>query len=135
MNEPETPSSDEVNLFTGIRLLMPFAKVGWPAFVSAGLLASLSSLALLGPFWAIYRAVDDIIAGVASRDSMYTYAALAAGFLVLQYALMAVAEWTSHRGAYATLEHMRLRIGDRSGARAAWFPVKPAHRGDSTNAQ
>ena len=115
MNEPEAPSSDEVDLFTGVRLLMPFAKVGWPAFVSAGLLASLSSLALLGPFWAIYRAVDDIIAGVASRDSMYTYAVLAAGFLVLQYVLMAVAEWTSHRGAYATLEHMRLRIGERLG--------------------
>ncbi len=46
---------------------------------------------------------------------MYMYAILAAGLLVLQYALMAAAEWVSHRGAYATLEHLRLQIGERLG--------------------
>ncbi|MYB49785.1 MAG: ABC transporter ATP-binding protein [Dehalococcoidia bacterium] len=115
VKESASSASDDVNLFTGLRLLIPFARFGWHSFAAAGILASLSSLALLGPFWAIYRAVDDVIAGIAQRDSMYMYAALAAGFLVLQYALMAAAEWTSHRGAYATLEHLRLRIGERLG--------------------
>lgn len=95
--------------------MLPFAKYGWPGFAAAGVLASLSSLALLGPFWAIYQAVDDVVAGVASRDAMYEYAGLAAGFVILHYALLVAAEWTSHRGAYATLERLRLRIGERLG--------------------
>ena len=115
VNEPSGSASDEINLFTGLRLMLPFAKYGWPGFAAAGVLASLSSLALLGPFWAIYQAGDDVVAGVASRDAMYEYAGLAAGFVILHYALLAAAEWTSHRGAYATLEHLRLRIGERLG--------------------
>ena len=115
MNDTRGSALDEIDLFTGLRLLLPFAKFGWPAFAAAGILASLSSLALLGPFWAVYRAVDELVAGVASRDSMYEYAALAAGFVILHYVLLAAAEWTSHRGAYATLEHLRLRIGERLG--------------------
>ena len=115
VNEPPGSASDEINLFTGLRLMLPFAKYGWPGFAAAGVLASLSSLALLGPFWAIYQAVDDVVAGVASRDAMYEYAGLAAGFVILHYALLAAAEWTSHRGAYATLERLRLRIGERLG--------------------
>ena len=115
MNDTRGSALDEIDLFTGLRLLLPFAKFGWPAFAAAGILASFSSLALLGPFWAVYRAVDELVAGVASRDSMYEYAALAAGFVILHYVLLAAAEWTSHRGAYATLEHLRLRIGERLG--------------------
>ena len=115
MNDTRGSALDQIDLFTGLRLLLPFAKFGWPAFAAAGILASLSSLALLGPFWAVYRAVDELVAGVASRDSMYEYAALAAGFVILHYVLLAAAEWTSHRGAYATLEHLRLRIGERLG--------------------
>ena len=113
--ESEGPASDNVTISTGFRILIPFARQFWPAFVVAGVLASLSSLAMLGPLWTVYRAVDDVVAGVADLDAMYRYAALAAIFLVLQYSLMASASWVSHRGAFATLEQIRLRIGQRLG--------------------
>ncbi len=114
-NEAGESAPDDVNLTTGLRLLMPFAKSGWFGFAAAGALAALGSLASLGPFWAVYRAVDDIVAGAANLDDMYLYAALAAGFIVVQYGLSAAADWTSHRGAFATLEQLRLRIGQRLG--------------------
>ena len=107
--------SEEINIWTGLRLLLPFARNGWVAFAVAAILSGMASLALLGPFWVIYRVVDEIVAGEATRDGMYGYAALAAGFVVLQYGLMAIAEWTGHRGAFATLEQLRLRIGRRLG--------------------
>ena len=119
MSEPSdgsvAQSSEDVNLLTGLKILLPFAKHAWLTYTGAAALASLSSLALLGPFWAVYRAVDDVVAGVASREAMFTYAALAAGFLVTQYLLTAASSWMSHRGAFATLELLRLRIGARLG--------------------
>ena len=107
--------TEDINIWTGFRLLLPFAKYGQVGFATAAVLAGLSSLALLGPFWLIYLAVDDIVTGEATRGAMYRYAAFAVGFIVLQYSLAAAAEWTSHRGAFATLEQIRLRIGRRLG--------------------
>ncbi|MYE46673.1 MAG: ABC transporter ATP-binding protein, partial [Chloroflexi bacterium] len=88
----EDTGSGGINLWTGFRLLLPFARNGWVAFAIAATLSAIASLALLGPFWVIYRVVDEIVAGEATRDGMYGYAALAAGFVVLQYGLMAIAE-------------------------------------------
>lgn len=107
--------SDKITLLTGFKLMLPFTRSGWKAFSAAAVLSTISSLAMLGPFWAIYRAVDDIVSGEATRDGLLFYAALTAVFLILQYALAAASEWTSHRGAYATLEQLRLRIGQRLG--------------------
>ncbi len=110
----EAPA-DKVTISTGFRILTPFARQFWRAFAAAAVLASLSSLAMLGPLWAVYRAVDDVVGGVAERSAMFRYAGLAAVFLLLQYALMASASWISHRAAFATLEQIRLRIGRRLG--------------------
>lgn len=107
--------SDEITLLTGFRLMLPFARSSWKAFAAAAALSSLGSLAMLGPFWVVYRAVDDVVSGEATRAGMYRYAALAAAFLITQYALGAISEWISHRGSYATLEQLRLRIGQRLG--------------------
>ena len=106
---------DDINLWTGFRLLLPFARYGWLGFVAAAFLSALAALASLGPFWVLYQAVDDIVAGEASLDSMYRYAAMAAIFIAAQYLLTAVADWTSHRAAFAVLEQIRLRIGRRLG--------------------
>ncbi len=107
--------SEDITLWTGLSILAPFARHGAWRFAIAALLASLSSLALLGPFWLVYRAVDDLVAGEASRNAMYGYAALAAVFIVLQYFLQAASLWVSHMGAFAALEQLRLRIGERLG--------------------
>ena len=123
-NQSDAPASpdgaspgqrDDINLWTGFRLLLPFARYGWLGFVAAAFLSALSALASLGPFWVLYQAVDDIVAGEASLDAMYRYAAMAAVFIAAQYLLTAVADWTSHRAAFAVLEQMRLRIGRRLG--------------------
>ena len=105
--------TDEITLSTGFKLMLPFARTGWKAFATAAVLSTISSLAMLGPFWAIYRAVDDVVNGEATREGLFFYAALTAVFLILQYAFAAASEWTSHRGAYATLEQLRLRTGQR----------------------
>lgn len=113
--ERESRDTDDITLWTGLAALIPFARYGAWGFAAAAVLAALSSLALLGPFWAVYRAVDDLVLGEATRNDMYLYAALAAVFIVLQYFLMAAALWISHMAAYATLEQVRLQIGERLG--------------------
>ncbi|MCY3619714.1 MAG: ABC transporter ATP-binding protein [Acidimicrobiaceae bacterium] len=72
-------------------------------------------MASLGPFWVVYLAVRDLVADQATLSEMYRYAWMAAGFVAAQYILSAVADWTSHRGAFAALEQLRLRIGRRLG--------------------
>ena len=123
-NQSDSPASldsaspdqqDDINLWTGFRLLLPFSRYGWPGFVASAFLSALAALASLGPFWVLYQAVDDIVAGEASLDAMYQYAAMAAAFIAAQYILTAVADWTSHRAAFAVLEQIRLRIGRRLG--------------------
>ena len=84
--------SDKITLLTGFKLMLPFARTGRKAFSAAAVLSTISSLAMLGPFWAIYRAVDDIVSGEVTRDGLLSYAALAAVFLILQYALAAASE-------------------------------------------
>lgn len=111
----QDPGTGQINLWTGIRLLLPFAHYGRLGFVAAAFLSALAALASLGPFWVLYQAVDDIVAGEASRDAMYRYALMAAIFIAAQYSISAVADWTAHRGAFATLEQLRLRIGRRLG--------------------
>ena len=109
--EAQDPGVERIRLWSGLRLLLPFARYGRAGFAAASFLSALSALASLGPFWTLYLAVRDIIAGDASLDAMYWYALMAAGFVVAQYVLEAIAGWTSHRGAFAAMEHLRLRIG------------------------
>ena len=56
-----------------------------------------------------------MVAGEASLESMYQYALIAAVSLIAQYVLTAARDWTSHKGAFAILEQIRLRIGRRLG--------------------
>ena len=108
----ETDASNDITLTTGLKILWPFAEMAKGRFIAAAGLATLSSLALLGPFWLVYRSVEDIVLGH-PPDAMYDYALLAALFVFLQYAFLAAAMWVSHHGAYATLAALRLRVGDR----------------------
>ena len=58
-------ATGQINLWTGFRLLLPFARYGWLGFVSAAFLSALTALASLGPFWVLYQAVDAIVTGEA----------------------------------------------------------------------
>ncbi|MEM8767552.1 MAG: ABC transporter ATP-binding protein [Pseudomonadota bacterium] len=109
---PAKPADTDITLTTGLQILWPFAEMAKGRFIAAAVLATLSSLALLGPFWLVYRSVEDIVLGH-PPDAMYDYALLAALFVFLQYAFLAAAMWVSHHGAFATLAALRLRVGDR----------------------
>ncbi|MEM7272425.1 MAG: ABC transporter ATP-binding protein [Actinomycetota bacterium] len=77
--------------------------------------ALLGTLCQLGPFYVVYRAVLSVIDDTATTGDLYRWALIAAAFVVAQHGLMAWSTWLSHRAAFATLEQVRLRIGDRLG--------------------
>jgi ATP-binding cassette subfamily B protein len=99
----------------GFRILMPFARDGQGQYVASVITAVLGTLCQLGPFYVVYRALTDVVEGTATGDGLYRLAAIAAAFVIAQHALMAWSTWLSHRAAFATLENVRLSIGDRLG--------------------
>lgn len=99
----------------GFRILLPFARDGRGQYIASAVTAVLGTLCGLGPFWAVYRALTDVVEGTATRNGMYRLAAIAAAFVIAQHVLMAWSTWLSHRAAFATLENVRLSIGDRLG--------------------
>lgn len=99
----------------GFRILFPFARSGRRQYTASAVTAVLGTLCQLGPFWAVYRALVDVVDGTATRGSMFRLALIATAFVVAQFALMAWSTWLSHRAAFRTLEQVRLSIGDRLG--------------------
>lgn len=111
-----TGSSDnDVKRVDGLTLLVPLARNGRAAYITSAGLAVLGTFCQLVPFWVIYRAVSELVAGTAERGDIYRLALVALIAIVAQYLLMAASTWMSHRAAFATLEQLRLRIGDRLG--------------------
>ncbi len=106
----ETPS-----IVDGFRLLLPFARVGRATYLASAVTALLGTLCQLGPFYVVYLALLGVVDGTATTDDLYRLAAIAAAFVIAQHGLMAWSTWLSHRAAFATLEQVRLRIGDRLG--------------------
>ncbi|MEM8922135.1 MAG: ABC transporter ATP-binding protein [Actinomycetota bacterium] len=100
----------------GLAMLLPFARDGWPGFALASAAAIGSTVAHLGLFYLVYRAVV-IAVGVeeADSDDLYRLAIIALVLVVLDHLLLAVALYVSHRSAFATLARLRLRVGERLG--------------------
>ncbi len=71
---------------TGIRSLAPFAREDRARYALSAALAVAGTLCQLGPFWVIYRAVSDVVAGSATRDGLFGLAGLALGFVIAQHA-------------------------------------------------
>jgi ATP-binding cassette subfamily B protein IrtA len=104
-----------VGPITGLRLLTPFARYGRGHYFASALLALLGTAAQLAPYWAVYDALRAVVAGTARRAGLYEDALVAAGGVLAMAGLLGVSTWMSHRAAFATLEHLRLRIGQRLG--------------------
>ena len=103
------------SLGDGFRMLFPFARVGRWSYLGSAVTALLGTLCQLGPFYVVYRALLGVVEGTATSGDLYRWALIAAAFVVAQHGLMAWSTWLSHRAAFATLEQVRLRIGDRLG--------------------
>ncbi len=106
---------DSITMIVGMRVLLPFAKVGKVSYLISALLATFSTLAQLGPYWVAYRAVVSVVDGSATQSSLLRLAGLAAIFVITEYLLFAISTWMSHRAAFTTLEQLRLSIGDQLG--------------------
>lgn len=99
----------------GLRLLTPFARHGRGRYLASALLALVGTASQLVPYWAVYQALRDVVAGTATRRGLLGDALLATVGVVAMAALLGASTWMSHRAAFATLEHLRLRIGQRLG--------------------
>ncbi|MEM9562559.1 MAG: ABC transporter ATP-binding protein [Actinomycetota bacterium] len=108
-------ADDTPSLVDGFRLLFPFARVGRWSYLASAVTALVGTLCQLGPFYVVYRALLGVVDGTASSGDLYRLALVAAACVVAQHGLMAWSTWLSHRAAFATLEQVRLRIGDRLG--------------------
>ena len=112
---PDAGRASTTSITDGFRLLFPFARVGRSSYLASAITALLGTLCQLGPFYAVYRALLGMVEGTATTSDLTRWAAVAAAFIVAQHGLMAWSTWLSHRAAFATLEQVRLRIGDRLG--------------------
>ena len=113
MSQPEPNPSSEVTMTSGIASLVPFARGAVGSFVASGVIASVATLLGLVPFWTIYRSVDEVVAGAASRSVFWGLAAIALAAIVLRFALVGVAIFVSHVGAYRVLYELRLGLAER----------------------
>ncbi|MET0390318.1 MAG: ABC transporter ATP-binding protein [Polyangiales bacterium] len=95
--------------------MLPFAQYGRGQYIAAAVLSLVGTLAMFIPYWAVYDALQTIVAGSASQARLSHAAAVGALGVVAMAGLLGLSSWLSHRAAFATLEHLRLRIGVRLG--------------------
>lgn len=113
-------STDEAGnpgISDGLRMLAPFARDDWARYALSAILATLGTLSQLGTFYIVYRAVVLLIDQSATVEAgdLYRLAFIGMILVIAQYLLMATSTWISHRAAFATLEQLRLRMGERLG--------------------
>ena len=90
-----------------IAALLPFARDDAASYTAAAVLAVLGTLCQLGPFYVIYLAIRDLLAGTTTLSGMLGLAVAALVLLVAQYVLMALSTLMSHRAAFRTLYRFR----------------------------
>jgi ATP-binding cassette subfamily B protein IrtA len=95
--------------------MWPLARHGRGHFIASAVLALAGTSCQLLPYWAVYHALVGVVAGTSSTASLRTDVVVALVGVIGMAGLLGAATWTSHRAAFATLEHLRLRIGQRLG--------------------
>ena len=97
----------------GLRLLLPMARHGCRFFVAAAVLALLGTASQLLPYWAVYRALVAVVDGDLDTAGTLSDVLLALAGVLGMAGLLGASTWMAHRAAFATLENLRLRIGQR----------------------
>lgn len=106
-------ASSAPGLGRGLRLLIPFARPNRGRYIAAAALAFVGTACQLVPFWAVYEALRQVVTGAATHESIARVALVAVAGVLAAAGLMGASTWVAHRAAFATLEQLRLRIGDR----------------------
>lgn len=104
-----------ITFSTGLRALLPYARVGRWQYVASAVLAVVGSLLQLAPFFIAYLVVVGVVEGSVSEASLYRLAMIAVACIVGMSLFLGASTWMSHRAAFATIEAVRLRIGERLG--------------------
>jgi ATP-binding cassette subfamily B protein len=99
----------------GLRLLLPFTRHGAGRYAASAALALVGTAAQFLPYYAVYLVLRDVVEDSASGRGFAEAAVVALVGVVVMSAALGAATWISHRAAFATLEHLRLRIGRRLG--------------------
>src|SRR5690606_20912191 len=111
--EETTPTARKDTTREKFTILLSFARDDAGRYVLSAALAALGTLCQLGPFYVIYLAIRDIVAGDATLAGMLTLAGAALALIVAHYTVTALSTLVSHRAAFRTLARLRLRIGHR----------------------
>jgi ATP-binding cassette, subfamily B, bacterial IrtA/YbtP len=106
---------NSITFSSGLRALLPYARVGKWQYVASAALAVVGSLLQLAPFFIAYLVVTEVVEGAASEASLYRLAVIAVVCIVGMSLFLGASTWMSHRAAFATIEAVRLRIGERLG--------------------
>jgi ATP-binding cassette subfamily B protein IrtA len=110
-----TPHGPNTGVVAGFRLLWPFARHRRGQFFLSALLSLAGTCALLVPYWAVYDALRASVADAPAAEQLTRDAVIAAVGVIAMAALLGASTWVAHRAAFATLEHVRLRTGQRLG--------------------
>jgi ATP-binding cassette subfamily B protein IrtA len=100
----------------GLRLMWPLARHGRRHFLTAAGLALAGTGCQLLLYWVVYRTLAAAVDGSLDDQQVRTDVVVAVLAVVGMAGLLGASTWMSHRAAFATLEHLRLRIGERLGS-------------------
>ncbi|WP_437881421.1 ABC transporter ATP-binding protein [Pseudomonas sp. LRF_L74] len=87
----------------------------------AALLACVSALASLAPFYCLYRIADLLFSATPDLDAVQHWVFYAVIAVLLRWAMMAASHALAHLGAFDVIHRLRLRIADRLAGAAPGF--------------
>lgn len=110
-----------------LRLGLPFLKGSRLKLAATLLLATASVACELVPVWAVYRAVSDVIAGVATTASMLALAGTSLAAVLAYLMLLGLALALSHIVAYDAIYRLRIAMARHMATLAlGYFADKPS---------
>ncbi|MEM7141872.1 MAG: ABC transporter ATP-binding protein [Actinomycetota bacterium] len=109
------PEAATITATSGIGALMGFAKPALGRFALSGVLAAISALLSLVPFWAIYRTIDDVVTGEPIRGDLWWLSAIALASIIGRFVLFGLSTGISHIAAYQMLYGIRVKMAERLG--------------------
>lgn len=99
-----------INDKKGFSLLMEWAGTDRWYIYAAVLLALISSISAIAPYFAFYRIIDAVVLGTCSFDFALFWAAVILGTTAIRVCCNLAASLSSHKGAYHTLFKVRCMI-------------------------
>jgi len=101
-----------VTMTSGVRGLIRFARPARTRFLIAGALSAVSALLSLVPFWVIYRTIEELVTGSATRSQLWTLAGIGFVVIIVRFVVFGVSIAVSHVASYEVLYGIRLGLAE-----------------------